>query len=165
MADQPSKEALELAEKLPCGGGLCAEYVSESGVAGVAHSKHCPAFYRPAVASALQALMDENAELRAKLSAPEIHDFASGVVLESAHQRERWAGKHDAGKSPADWFWLIGYLAQKAMTAQMAGDTEKALHHTISTAAALANWHCAISGTDNRMRPGIDAEARGHANI
>jgi hypothetical protein len=32
---------------------------------------------------------------------------------------------------------------------------DKALHHTISTAAALANWHAALSGTSNTMRPGI----------
>lgn len=31
---------------------------------------------------------------------------------------------------------------------------EKALHHCISTAAALYNWHCAIKGTDVRMCPG-----------
>ena len=105
----------------------------------------------------LLALADRRvAELEAIINTPEVHDFARGAVIEAAHQRDRWGADHDAGKAPLDWFWLIGYLAQKAATAQMAGDTEKALHHTISTAAALANWHLAISGTDVRMRPGIE---------
>ena len=94
-------------------------------------------------------------ELEARLNTPELHDFAAAVVLEAAHQRARWAADHDAGKTPFDWFWLIGYLAQKAAAAAVAGDRDKALHHTISTAAALANWHAALSGTHTRMRPGI----------
>lgn len=90
------------------------------------------------------------------INAPETADFMAGVPIEATHQRKRWGADHDAGKGPLDWFWLIGYLAQKAATSAIAGDTEKALHHTISTAAALANWHAALSGKDTRMRPGID---------
>ncbi|MDY1046619.1 hypothetical protein SOM55_07385 [Pseudomonas coleopterorum] len=100
-------------------------------------------------------LQQRLAEAEKLLNSPELHDFAKGVVNEAAHQRGRWASDHDSGKSPADWFWLIGYLAQKAMTAQMAGNTDKALHHCISTAAALNNWHAAISGANSDMRPGI----------
>ncbi len=92
------------------------------------------------------------------LNTPELRDFGAGVTLEALHQRERWGSGHDAGKTPADWFWLVGYLAGKALHAQTSGNTEKALHHTISTAAALANWHGAILGTHN-MRPGIDGDA------
>ena len=77
-------------------------------------------------------------------------------MLEAAHQRERWGSSHDGGKAPLDWFWLIGYLAQKAATSQIAGDADKAKHHTISTAAALANWHAAINGDSTAMRPGIE---------
>jgi hypothetical protein len=84
--------------------------------------------------------------LDALINRPEIEDFARGAVLEAAHQRERWESAHDSGKSPFDWFWLIGYLAQKAAAAAVAGDLDKALHHTISTAAALANWHLALRG-------------------
>lgn len=105
--------------------------------------------------SATRRLMDEIAELKAELNTPEVRDFAKGVVLEAAHQRERWGDDHDAGKSPWDWFWLIGYLAQKAAAAAELENLDKALHHTISTAAALANWHLALTGTDERMRPGI----------
>lgn len=96
--------------------------------------------------------------LRALLNTPELHDFAKGAALEAAHQRERWGNDHDAGKEPADWFWLLGYLAGKALKAHNDGNTDKALHHTISSAAVLANWHGAILGTTN-MRPGIDGEA------
>lgn len=94
--------------------------------------------------------------LRAIINEPVTADFVMGANLEAAHQRERWGSQHDAGKEPADWFWLIGYLAQKAMTAHMAENRVKAAHHAISTAAALANWHLAIIGTDTSMRPGIE---------
>ena len=83
----------------------------------------------------------ENARLLELINRPTVDDFARGVRLEAAHQRERWGPEHDEGKTPFDWFWLVGYLAQKAATAAVAGDYEKALHHTISTAGALANWH------------------------
>jgi hypothetical protein len=48
----------------------------------------------------------------------------------------------------------VGYLAGKALHAAVDGDEDKAKHHCISTAAALYNWHCAISGLDVRMCPG-----------
>ena len=94
------------------------------------------------------------AELEALINTPELHDYSKGVVLEAVHQRARWGTDHDGGKAPADWFWLIGYLAQKAMMSQIAGDTDKALHHTVTTGAAMANWHASILGRTN-MRPGI----------
>jgi len=103
----------------------------------------------------LKAAKEENARLREKLNTPEVNSFTDGVILEAQHQRERWGAAHDAGKGPLDWFWLIGYLAQKAADAHMSGNQDKALHHCISTAAALANWHAAISGTNQNMRPGI----------
>lgn len=96
--------------------------------------------------------------LKAERDRPETKERLRGVMLEAAHQRARWGAAHDAGKTPLDWFWLLGFLGQKAADAAMRGDTEKALHHTISTAAALANWHLAIIGADNQMRPGIDGE-------
>lgn len=95
------------------------------------------------------------------LNTPELRSFSEGVTLEALHQRQRWGSEHDAGKTPADWFWLVGYLAGKALHAQTSGNTEKALHHTISTAAALANWHASITGADTAMRPGIDPVTRG----
>jgi len=89
------------------------------------------------------------------LNNPYNHDFLIGAVIEAGHQIERWGAAHDRGKEAADWYWLVGYLAGKALAAQLKGDTDKALHHTISTAAALANWHNSITGNDTRMRPGL----------
>ncbi len=94
-------------------------------------------------------------ELEAKLNTPELYDFAIGVVQEAAHQRERYGSQHDEGKSPLDWFWLLGFLCQKAAFAAIAGDVGKALHHCISSAAALANWHAALLNQNTAMRPGI----------
>jgi hypothetical protein len=105
-------------------------------------------------AGKLREALEECERLTKLLNTPEVDDFAKGAVLEAAHQRERWAADHDVGKTPFDWFWLVGYLAQKAATSAVNGDAEKARHHTISTAAALANWHLALSGTDTRMVPG-----------
>lgn len=99
---------------------------------------------------------EERDEAMRLLHTPELHDFASGVVLEAAHQRDRWASVHDEGKSAADWFWLLGHLAGKAVTSATHGDVEKTLHHVITSAAVLANWHAAITGASNVMRPGIE---------
>jgi hypothetical protein len=100
-----------------------------------------------------------NAELEGMLDTPHTSDWFEGVKLEAGHQIKRWGSEHDAGKGPADWFWLIGYLAQKAMTSQMLGNEVKAKHHTISTGAALLNWFRAITGDSTAMRPGIDDAA------
>jgi hypothetical protein len=96
----------------------------------------------------------ERDEALAQLNTPALYDFAKAVRLEGAHQRERWGTEHDDGKAPADWYWLIGYLAGKALASHLKGEVDKALHHTITAAAALANWHSAILGKTN-MRPGI----------
>jgi hypothetical protein len=89
------------------------------------------------------------AELEALINNPHTADFLEAVRLEAAHQRERWAAGHDAGKTDSDWFWLIGYLAGKALH-----KPEKQLHHIITTAAACLNWHMART-VGNDMRPGI----------
>lgn len=90
------------------------------------------------------------------LNTPELRDFSKAVTLEALHQRERWGSDHDAGKAPEDWFWLLGYLGGKALHAVKTGNADKALHHTISTAAALANWHASLLGASDSMRPGIN---------
>lgn len=88
------------------------------------------------------------------INSPELENFLRGVHVEAVHQVERWGVADDRAKRPADWFWLVGYLAGKALHAAIAGDFDKARHHCISTAAALYNWHCAIRGIDVRMAPG-----------
>ena len=96
------------------------------------------------------ALEAEIARLTKVLNTPELADFSKAVVLEAAHQRERWGPDHDASKAPEDWFWTLGYLAGKALAAAKAGDLDKAQHHTISSAAMLANWHAAIDAARSK---------------
>lgn len=86
-------------------------------------------------------------ELEKKINTPELVDFAKAVTLEAVHQRERWGEKHDVDKTPEDWFWLIGYLAGKALRAGIDGNKEKLLHHIITTAAVCNNWHAQASGS------------------
>lgn len=81
----------------------------------------------------------------ALLDAPEIHDFAKAVVFEAAHQRSRWSTEHDGDKTDADWFWLIGYLAGKALHTATE-DNDKLLHRIVTVAAAACNWHAAKLG-------------------
>ena len=94
-------------------------------------------------------------ELRTLLNTPETENFDKAVPLEAAHQVKRWTAEHDAGKSPEDWFWLLGYLAGKALAECRAGDLQKAKHHCISSAAALRNWHAHLRTGQSAMRPGI----------
>lgn len=115
---------------------------------------------RAVLATAPAGEPDELATLKAKLNSPITRDFLEGVMVEVPHQRERWGSEHDAGKAPQDWFWLLGYLSGKALRAHVDGDLAKAMHHTISSAAVLANWHAVLLGTDNSMRPGIDPNER-----
>jgi hypothetical protein len=94
--------------------------------------------------------------LKAMLNTPQTHNFIDALRIEMPHQRERWGAEHDSGKTPADWFWLVGYLAGKALHSLMTGNSEKAKHHVITSAAALGNWFLAITGENTSMRPGID---------
>jgi hypothetical protein len=100
-------------------------------------------------------------DLHALINNPHTDEFLPAVQLEAAHQRDRWGEAHDRGKSAENWFWLVGYLAGKCLRAVITGDREKALHHTVSSAAALANWYEAIKrdttgtgfGQDNDIKP------------
>lgn len=103
-------------------------------------------------------LREEVERLNAIINTPQADDFLRAVSTEAEHQRQRWGTSHDAGKEPADWFWLIGYLAGKALHAHTNGDIAKAEHHVITTGAACANWHRAMFGQTD-MRPGIDGTA------
>jgi hypothetical protein len=106
-----------------------------------------------------QALVKERDDLRRKLNTPEVHNFVRAVILETLHQRERWGSEHDAGKTDADWFWLIGYLAGKALHNPPSDNgltpDDLRLHRIITIAAAAANWHAARTGAHTDMRPGI----------
>ncbi|MBQ1761965.1 MAG: hypothetical protein IIZ92_03575 [Aquincola sp.] len=115
-----------------------------------------------AQAPALVPLTDadrQDAEAYRRINTPEVADFLAGVHNEALHQRERWGAEGDAGKTDADWYWLVGYLAGKAIRPD--ATPEKQLHHIITTAAALLNWHAARIGAYAAMRPGIDPVAHG----
>lgn len=88
-----------------------------------------------------------------EIDTPEIKDFIKAIELEALHQRKRWGRDSDVGKADSDWFWLIGYLAGKALHNQ---EEDKKLHHIISTAAACLNWHSAKIGAHTEMRAGIE---------
>lgn len=94
------------------------------------------------------------AEIESLLTTPVIDDFMKAVPLEAAHQVERWGVAHDAGKTDADWFWLLGHLAGKAMHPDQ--PFEKQLHHLITSAAMLLNWYGHKMGARTEMRPGIN---------
>jgi hypothetical protein len=107
------------------------------------------------------ALHDERMEhglLQELLSRPEIDDFWEGIVCEAGHQRQRWGEAHDRDKSAENWFWLIGYLSGKALRASIEGNKAKAKHHTISTAAALFQWHQAIKADETDRGIGKDED-------
>lgn len=120
-----------------------------------------------AMAEQLRQATEARDAAEAKLNSPELIDFATAVVQEASHQRVRWPSEHDAGKGPADWLWLVGVLAGRALdhhkSANMwdgeesAYHREKAVHHCITAAAALANWHAHVLGLHTGMRPGMHA--------
>lgn len=110
------------------------------------------------IARDVLALAEEVERLAKLLNTPELHDFGRGVVLEAAHQCDRWGAAHDRSKSAENWYWLVGYLGGKALRAAIAGDREKALHHTISAGAALAHWHSAIKYDESDRGQGNDAD-------
>lgn len=107
---------------------------------------------RAYVLSLHRAALEDAKKYRA-LATPEISDFLKAVEREALHQRDRWGVEHDAGKADSDWFWLIGFLAGKALH-----KPEKMLHHIITTAAACLNWHAARVSAHTAMRPGISGE-------
>lgn len=89
-------------------------------------------------------LIQEVYRLSGLINTPHTKDFLEAVRMEAAHQLVK-RNDEDLCKSPWDWFWTCGYLCQKAASAALRGDKQKALHHTISTAALMCNWHRVIS--------------------
>lgn len=108
---------------------------------------------------------------------PELIDFPKAVMLEAQHQEVRWGTQDRSGKEPSDWFWLVGHLAGRALehhkeadrladelvsagihepfvAKQVAYHREKAVHHCITSAAALAHWHANMLGAHTAMQPG-----------
>jgi hypothetical protein len=100
--------------------------------------------------------------LSALINNPQTSEFLEAVRLEAAHQRERWGAASDRSKSAENWYWLVGYLAGKCLRAAITGDKQKALHHTISAAAALAQWFDAITrdGSGAGVGQDVDLQAK-----
>jgi hypothetical protein len=92
--------------------------------------------------------------LRGLINTPHTDDFFEAINLEAAHQIERFGDKRDQGKTPTDWLFLIGYLAGKAATSFIRGDTEKGKHHIVSSGAVLLNWWRHVTGAHTEFRPG-----------
>lgn len=126
--------------------------------AALAHASSSTTNPQESSSRLVDAMDAEIARLNAIINTPQADDFLRAVSTEAEHQRQRWGNAHDSGKAPSDWFWLIGYLAGKALHAHAAGNVEKAEHHVITTAAVCANWHRAMFGKTD-MRPGIDGDA------
>jgi len=119
-------------------------------------------FHIPPSADAVRnaALEGEIARLNAIINQPMNDDFLRGVSIEAEHQRQKWGDPHDRSKSAENWFWLVGYLAGKCLRACITGDKDKAQHHTISSAAALFNWHKAISRDESGAGIGADVDIK-----
>lgn len=104
----------------------------------------------------IEANVAEISRLNAIINTQHYDDFIQAVSIEAEHQRQKWGSSHDSGKTPADWYWVLGHLGGKAVHAHSLGDLTKAEHHIITTAALCLNWHRAMFGKTD-MRPGIGA--------
>jgi hypothetical protein len=97
----------------------------------------------------LDLMIDEILRLRGLINSPQTGDFLESVRFEAAHQVLRWGAAHDARKTDAAWFWLIGYLGGKALhnpPKDGAGPLELKLHRIVTIAAAACNWFAAVKG-------------------
>lgn len=72
----------------------------------------------------------------------EHHKEAERLVLMAAHHYPGFDGKN------------LETIPAELMRHSIAFHREKAVHHTITTAAALAHWHASIVGKHTAMRPG-----------
>jgi hypothetical protein len=104
----------------------------------------------------IKKLREEIAGLKAILDIPALEPFLSAAEAEAKHQVYRWGEEHDATKTAWDWFWTLGYLGSKAAHAALARNWEKALHHTVTAAAMLANWHRHIAAARDRDQAEAD---------
>lgn len=121
-------------------------------------SPFAPGMVQLAPSQEVLALRAEVDRLRALINNPHTEEFLSAVQYEAAHQRYRFGEAESRQKSAENWFWLIGRLVGKCLRAVITGDREKALHHTISSAAALANWFEAIKHDKSGSGQGLDLD-------
>lgn len=103
-------------------------------------------------------VQQERDALLEQINSPVTEEFILGTRNEIVHQVHRYGTVHDRAKEPQEWYFLLGYLAGKILRAQIDGDREKALHHTISSAAMLGNWH-------THIKLGSQPGAPGHSDL
>jgi len=96
----------------------------------------------PIRADLIDAAADEIDRLRAALDQPDPTAFMAAADIEARYQMTHW---NDAHKTDADWFWLVGHLAGKALHIGEAEGRTKLLHRVTTVAAAAANWHRSIA--------------------
>lgn len=121
-------------------------------------SPFAPGMVQLAPSQEVLALRAEVARLNALINNPHTEEFLSAVQYEAAHQRYRFGEAEDRKKSAENWHWLLGKLAGKCLFAVIRGDKEKALHHTVSSAAMLANWFQAIKLDTSGSGRGLDLD-------
>ena len=74
---------------------------------------------------------------------PVLYDFARAVAHEAQYQRTLHA-EADATKTPLEWMETLLLLVAKSRAYDDEGNTEKAMHHLITSAAVLASWHAQL---------------------
>lgn len=97
----------------------------------------------------VEAAESEIHRLNAIIHTPESDDFLKGIATEAEYQRQLHG--IDATEARFDWvqyFWVTGYLLNKALAACKSGEDngEKAKHHLTTTAALISNWHNVLTG-------------------
>ena len=134
---------------------MCRAYLNGDSAAQIADSRvRSIEMVETILRDGMERAVNNVTRVHTLINSPIYGDFLQAVRTEAVHQVERWGEPHDKAKEPEDWLWLMGYLVGKAVRAQRDGDTAKALHHTISSAAVLLNWHAALHGEGNGFTPG-----------
>ena len=91
---------------------------------------------------------NEIERLTTLVNTPMFKPFDTAVKCEAAHQAHKWGTVHDRNKEPQEWYWLVGYLAGKALRSHLSGDRTKALHHTIR-ALFMTVWRSSSRSAEN----------------
>lgn len=97
-------------------------------------------------------------DFAAMLQEPGGEQFVAAMRLEAAHQAMRWGLPEDREKSAENWFWLLGFIGGKALRAQLEGNRQDAMKHTIEAAACLMHWHRAIACDGSGIGWGFDQD-------
>ena len=119
----------------------------------------------------LEKMVKEMERMQSLFASRVFWNFVDGLEREAAEEMGRSRSAPDQEWQKEDWFWLIGWVVGKALQAHIRGDCEKALHHTVSSAAVLINWQaafiargegtkaeCSDAAGATEQRPGVGPE-------